>query len=150
MIREKARFTESEREIRREEKRGGGGGREEGEKETRTETREREESTKGANINATLQTADVAPITNLILPPLSLPLVLSLLSSPQTEKEGETRGDICRIQTYHIRVAFTASSSPSLSLFLSFSFIFSVSPFHRLSHPSGDDIGYIYVWKRKG
>lgn len=44
------------------------------------------ESTKRANINATLQTADVAPITNLILP--SQPSFPST-RSPQIEKERQ-------------------------------------------------------------
>lgn len=93
-------------------------------------------STKGANINAILQTADVAPITNLILPSQPV-LSYSPVSTNrgkrkgdrETEKERERRqrqrgrGDICRIQTYHIPLPFPRSSPSPDS-------IFSLSPFH--------------------
>lgn len=102
-----------------------------------TEMRARE-STKGANINATLQTADVAPITNLILP--SQP-VLSFLSA-FANREGETRRHMPYSNLPH-PVAFTIllASPPRPSSFHSHLSAPSLNP-----APRGDDIGY--TWRK--
>lgn len=97
---------------------------------------DKRESTKGANINDILQTADVAPITNLILP--SQPVLSCSPASVNREKrkrKRETRRgrDIRRIQTYHIPLLFSPSSPSPDS-------IFSLSPFHLFPD---DDIGYM-------
>lgn len=79
---------------------------------------------------------------------LSLPFSSFPYSLLRKQRRRERQGDICRIQTYHIRVAFPAPSS--LPLFL---FLLPSSSFHSHlstdSHPSGDDIGYIRIEEKR-